>query len=295
MKILIAVIEDLRLFVFDIVSRLFSRRPSPQARAHESQQERVLPMPETVSLLEGGTEVVEEVKEHEAEDGLSFQHSYEGISPVRNTIMYVRSDEILFRTEPTVLRDTAIGTLPYGSMVMVLEGKNGWVRVHNNGLEGWVETRDLASYAADVFPQFTVGDANEADSANTIRVRAMIKDEFSCGAAGLDLRSEEYVLYRLLRNNVQVMWSRVRPRTPGHWTSVLGESGYRTSGHPEAHSVMEYQMGSHGGHLAYVEALFPDESIQISEANWPDRGIYNERVLVKEEWTTLTPSFIHLR
>lgn len=45
-------------------------------------------------------------------------------------------------------------------------------------------------------------------------------------------------------------------------------------------------------HLAYVEKVFPDETIQISEADWPDRGIYNERVLVENEWRALTAVFI---
>jgi surface antigen len=46
------------------------------------------------------------------------------------------------------------------------------------------------------------------------------------------------------------------------------------------------------GHVSYVEAVFPDKSIQVSEANWPEDGIYNERVMVEEEWRALAPHFI---
>lgn len=61
---------------------------------------------------------------------------------------------------------------------------------------------------------------------------------------------------------------------------------------------MEFALVSDGGreslgHLAYVDAVFPDDSLQITEANWPDEGVYNERVLVKEEWEGLEPRFIH--
>jgi surface antigen len=54
---------------------------------------------------------------------------------------------------------------------------------------------------------------------------------------------------------------------------------------------MEWSVGEKG-HVAFVEAVFPDASLQISEANWPDRGIYNERVMVREEWKKLSPTFI---
>ena len=38
------------------------------------------------------------------------------------------------------------------------------------------------------------------------------------------------------------------------------------------------------GHVAFVEEVYPDGSIRISEANWPRNGIYNERVLTVAEW-----------
>jgi surface antigen len=51
-------------------------------------------------------------------------------------------------------------------------------------------------------------------------------------------------------------------------------------------------MDNEVGYLAYVEAVFPDDVITISEANFPDAGIYNERSLTKEEWKDLRPIFI---
>lgn len=38
------------------------------------------------------------------------------------------------------------------------------------------------------------------------------------------------------------------------------------------------------GHVAFVEEVFPDGSIKISEANWPGSGIYNVRTLPREKW-----------
>ena len=38
------------------------------------------------------------------------------------------------------------------------------------------------------------------------------------------------------------------------------------------------------GHIAFVEKVWPDGSIYISEANWPGLGKYNERKLAKAVW-----------
>ena len=60
---------------------------------------------------------------------------------------------------------------------------------------------------------------------------------------------------------------------------------------PSPRAVIEWEHEGKG-HVAFIEAVYPDQSIQLSEANWPDRGIYNERVMVQEEWTKLDPTFI---
>ena len=44
--------------------------------------------------------------------------------------------------------------------------------------------------------------------------------------------------------------------------------------------------------MAYVEAVFPDGTIQVSESDWPEDGIYSERTIVQEEWQKLSPTFI---
>ena len=224
--------------------------------------------------------------------GNAFQY-YQGIEPQKNTVMYVASTETPLRSEPTILRDTVIGSVPYGSMVMVLEVKNGWSRVLKGRYEGWVETRDLADKAAHILPQFVIGERNEAEDPNTVRLRAIIHDEFSGGGAGLPLQSHEYVLYKLTRKDLSISWPLIRPRKPGTWCDILKDTeGVTISAAPDSGSIIEFLTKENIGHLAYVEAVFPDGSIQISEANWPDDGIYNERVLVKNEWQELLPQFI---
>lgn len=47
---------------------------------------------------------------------------------------------------------------------------------------------------------------------------------------------------------------------------------------------LETTSAKNTGHIAYVEEVYDDESIFISEANWPGGGKYNERKLTKANW-----------
>ena len=80
-------------------------------------------------------------------------------------------------------------------------------------------------------------------------------------------------------------------RAHGHvFFREIGSARVQTM--PSVGAVMECTMSEKGAHLAYVEKVFPDQSIQISEADWPDRGIYNERILTESEWHERAPLFI---
>jgi hypothetical protein len=213
-------------------------------------------------------------------------------SPQRNTIAYIASSGAPLRSSPEYGVDNVFTHMPFGAMVVAVETKGEWVRIFHAGVEGYVELADLADRAAYVHPSFTIGETNEAHDPTTERVRAMIENEFSYGEGELPLQAEEYVLYKLRRNGIVPSWPHVRPRVPGAWATILkGATGVAIETVPSPRSVLEYEYEGKG-HLAFVEAVFPDETIQVSEANWPEGGIYNERVLVKEEWKLLHPTFI---
>lgn len=216
--------------------------------------------------------------------------------PKKNTIVYVATSGAPLRFAPEKGSDTVIARMPFGVMLVAVEQKGEWVRVFYSGMEGYVEIVDLADRAAYVHPKFTIGQENDAIDPTTARVRAMIEDEFSYGEGEAPLQAEEYVLYKLARNGIRPVWPNVRPRTAGSWARILkGVDGVRIGSEPSARAVVEWELKNEGGgkgHVAFVEAVYPDESIQISEANWPERGIYNERVMVQEEWTKLDPTFI---
>lgn len=211
----------------------------------------------------------------------------------RNTIMYAGNVSVPVYKNPTMEFDAQIGVIPYGEMVMMLEPQGRFLKVIWNTLEGWVLKDDLVDRAIRVYPEFTVGKENGVDDSNTVHVRAIIKDEFGVSRSEFSLQAGEYVLYRLWKKGIRIEWPKTRPRVPGLWHTILkGVPRVHVGVTPKVGSVMEYMLNNDVGHLAYVEAVFPDNTITISEANFPDSGMYNERELTTEEWKELKPVFI---
>lgn len=215
----------------------------------------------------------------------------------KNTIMYALARKTPLYDGPTIAFDSERATIPYGSLVLVVEPEGRFYRVIWNTHEGWVLKEHLADRASLVYPTFVQGEENSVDHPNTARVRALIDDEFGLAHSEFPLQAGEYVLYKLLRRGLSIPWpdDNSLPRTPGSWHTILrGMSGIHISVAPRAGSLMEYTEEQGIGHLAYVEAVFPDGTIIVSEANHPHAGIYSERTLSKEEWRSLRPVFIEV-
>ncbi len=216
-------------------------------------------------------------------------------TPARHTVMYVGSTRAPLYQNPTEEFDGALRLITYGQLVMVLEERGRWSRVAALEHEGWMLRDDLMDRAAFVYPEFIIGEKNESDDVNTIRVRAFIDDEFGGERVECSLQAGEYVLYRLLRKGISIPWPTIRPRLPGRWHTILkGVPGIHIGITPKTGAVMEYVSGEEIGHVAYIEAVFPDETISISETNFPDNGVYNERMLTRAEWLELRPVFIQI-
>lgn len=217
----------------------------------------------------------------------------EEVEDLSHTVAFVASAESPLFGSPTKEFDTVITHVPYGSMIMVLEEKGRFSKVAKDGLVGWMLRDDLRAQAAHVLPEFVAGEENAHDDPNTLRLRAYIKDEFHGGETESCLQAGEYVVYMLARKNLNINWPSVRPRTPGLWHTILkGVPGVYIGIAPKTGSIMEYTLPGDIGHLAYVEAVFPDERISASSVNLPDHGIYSEQVLTKEEWQALNPVFL---
>ncbi len=296
MRILFAVIDDLYTFAFRAIASLIPFRDG----THESHDDiytepLCLPPREPHDMLGAPKSTAP----HPFKTIKDITHTpfpaRERILEEKNTVMYAGSIDVPLYVRPTQEFDGVLSTITYGDMVMVLEQKGRFMHVAHNGHEGWVLREDLVDRAAYVYPEFVIGEKNELDDPATIRTRAMIKDVFGGSRVEFPLQAGEYVVYRLLRKGIHITWPETRPRVPGLWHTILrGMVGVHMSITPKTGAIMEYTLPVEIGHVAYVEAVFPDETITISETNFPDSGIYNERVLTRDEWKELTPVFIQI-
>jgi len=249
--------------------------------------------PVAQELLSPVVEVAPEKDTFKTVQDILKENTYIGVDVGKNTVMYAATIATPVYKNPTIEFDTKIATIPYGEMVMMLEPRGRFYKIAWGTTEGWVLRDDVVDRAVRVYPEFRIGQENSVDSPNTAHVRGILGDVFSLGRSEFALQAGEYVLYRLWRKNIRIEWPSTRPRVPGLWHTILkGAPRVHIGVTPKVGSVMEYMFNNDVGHLAYVEAVFPDNTITISEMNYPDSGIYNERDLTKEEWKELRPIFL---
>lgn len=276
MSVIIAVLKDLYQFVFSAIFRTRSTvngvvHTTPEPLARQTLSAQPSRFRSTAEII--GPEI--------------------NIGGEKNTIMYTGGSDIPLHREPTQTFDGIIRRLPFGAMLMLLENKGRWSRVVHTDLEGWILREDLVDRAAHIYPHLVIGERNDVDDLNTIRIRSLIADEYGAGAAELPLQAEEYVHYRLFRKGIKLPWSVARPRQAGVWHKLLkGQPGVYMGVRPKTGDVLEYELADGTGHVAYIEAVFPDHTINISETNYPEGGMYSERVMTHEEWRELRPVFI---
>lgn len=136
---------------------------------------------------------------------------------------------------------------------------------------------------------FEIGQQNLSTDENTKRVRCIINNAFGhTEDSGVALQCVEYVQYRVFKElGIEINWSgRVGPRHGGTWTDHFTRlQRYTVIDEPIKYTAMSFAnpiYNSPYGHVAFVEESYGDGSIKISEANYPEKGIYYERFLLKE-------------
>lgn len=106
------------------------------------------------------------------------------------------------------------------------------------------------------------------------------------------LQCTEYAHFRVKQKlGIIIKWPSDRPRDGKYWAGIFARNNlYKVSENPAQNCTMSFTDGfktplmQQTGHVAFVEEVFPDNSIRISEANWDNKGSYKERTLTEEEW-----------
>ena len=218
--------------------------------------------------------------------------------------LYVNSEIGLnIRSSPDVA-STKLGTTPYGAEVNILNEQGKWFEIKTNNLQGWVSSvylteerppeqqqPKLKESISDELPQFRIGVANNARDPNTLKLRKIINYEFGLNFEEDELQCTEYVQYRTHLAGINIKWPTKTGRNGGSWANIFKSHGlYKVLDEPRAGCAMSFTTGfrtpvmNRTGHIAFVEQVLENGSVQISEANWPPPGKYNERVVSVSEW-----------
>lgn len=283
MRILLAVVDDLFQFARTaLFGALLVRSQNAENRPLFVQDPSLqLPLPTFQSISDVLT------RSKQKADALSFVQGGEQY--------FIGEEEALLYVDPVVSFDTVIRKLPYGELVFVQKLGGRWACIKASEDEGWILKDLLREQATDVFPTFQERTVYDAGNPETKKLRLYIKDQFNAGDAGMALTDAEYVTYKLAkRGQNPIPWKNERPRTQGTWQKKLrGLNGIHIGILPKTDSVMEYVIDDQG-HLCYVEAVFPDDSIQLSSIGLYAEGEFVKTMLQKEEWRELRPVFISI-
>ncbi len=204
--------------------------------------------------------------------------------------LYSKVKGVRFRQTPdTKNAQNIIKELLESEEVTLIDGP--WLKVKVGEQEGWVH----GDYLTEKEPigKFKMGMPNLANDPMTEIVRKEINDEYKGGVNGWELQCTEYVTYRVkTKLGVVISWPVKSGRNGGKWGTIFQtHKTYPVTAEPKKNCAMSFTTGistnpatNEIGHVAFVEEVFSNGSIKISEANWPRNGIYNERTLTKSEW-----------
>ncbi|MEZ4199979.1 MAG: hypothetical protein R3B69_00005, partial [Candidatus Paceibacterota bacterium] len=269
MNTLLAVTEDLAEFVF--IEWFGFRAPRTRAltfgtshRAVTVTAPTLLPASSEPLLLENGTS---------------------------ETPRYVSEPATPLFSSAVAVFDGILAYLPYGARVYERAVQNRWSQVRYEDTIGWIVREKLSDSEPNV--QFLSEVYYGADSNETEQVRAFIDDSFAGKLLAAPLQDVEYVTYRLKKKNLALPWGTERPRTAGAWQRLLrGKAGVHISITPNEDSIMEVVYEDDTGHVLFVDAVLPDQSLLVSEIGYPDVGQFYARTMTHEEWRELHPVFI---
>jgi len=274
MRILLAVIDDLFQFARRVISGSFVETPIPSLPRLLPPQREYTPVALSATNRSPAAVLNENINAGSA--------------------YFIGSPALLY-TDPVIAFDTAFFSISYGEQVQVLKFGGRWAFVRFKNREGWILKDVLKEQARDVLPTIVSGKVYEAHDDEVLKLRLYIEDMYGGAASAAILTDVEYVTYRLLRKGRTIPWGEERPRIAGTWQKNLrGKLYVHSSIVPKTDAVMEYVQDD-VGHVGYVEAVFPDDSIKVSILGSSTDGQFEELMMKKDEWKELRPVFIDIQ
>jgi hypothetical protein len=285
MEVIVAVLEDLYTFAvkyrFGLVSD--EREADTKVRAF------------TESLARSSQQVFENTTDHRTLDNTEEVLSAEQVGARVDAVGYVCVPDAPLYALPTRMFDGVIDRLSFGDSFQVRNTQGKWLEVECKELRGWIQRDNTTESKRTLEPQFIANAVYNDEHPATVKLRTRIDDAFFATPLALPLQDVEYVTYKLFQKGRIILWPHERPRVAGTWQRLLkGVRGIHMGIAPKTGAVMEYINEDNTGHVAYVESVYPDSSMTITEIGYPTEGVYSERTLSKDEWKELRPVFIEV-
>ncbi len=207
--------------------------------------------------------------------------------------LYIAVPETPLLLFPTYSIDGVKHEFQYAAEVIYHEHKGRFAKVSAGDLTGWVNENALVTQRSVVMPNLKSGDVYTDVHSDTISIRTVIDDEFHTVAMNTELQDVEYVTYRHRLRGVEIPWTAQRPRVAGSWQRLLkGRPGVHVGVMPKTDSIFEIISEDGLGEVAYVDAVYPDQSIKISRVGTIEPGMFTEDTLPLAVWRELQPVFI---
>jgi len=288
MKVLLAVIEELCTFAYRALSGALpymESSPPTDVSVSRSAIQIQHPSPLTPKLTEHSAYKSQRIS--------AYVKRQQGLSTLKTGYQYfIGAQEVYFYPDPVVAFDGAMHELAYGQSVRLVALQGRWAQVRLGGQLGWIFKDVLRENANSVYPRFEDNEIYVSDHFETIKLRMCIDDAFGGGRGAFPLMAPEYIQYKLQQIHKSIEWDDKHSRIAGTWQRKLrGHLGIHIGITPKTDSVMEYSIDDRG-YQAFVEAVFPDGSIHITQIGKDDESQYTNEMLNQSQWKELRPVFI---
>ncbi len=206
---------------------------------------------------------------------------------------WISVSEAAVFSRPLWVEDSVLGKLKLGEKVSLEQFSGRFAFMKQERLSGFVLKEEVETDKQKIWPSLVPRTVYLAGDAETIRIRALLRDEFFTTSLFLPLRDTEWVSYSLLKHNLSLPWREERPRTPGSWHKLLrGVVGVSVVLEARTGSVMEVFANDLSPFLAYVEAVTVDGVVKVSSVGRYREGEYQLENLTVKDLQELQPVFI---
>jgi hypothetical protein len=228
-----------------------------------------------------------------AYDDVTTKRSWEGkVGVDLGYQVYVVVDKLhCYPSEDQQDQKHLITSFAYGESLKHLRTEGRLALVAKESIRCWVDATGITDDTRHVFPSFSLNETYRATNEEVIKLRKCLEVHFKKRSEFLE--SEEYVLYRLLRDSFLVPWEALHLLPSKSWyQKFLNRRDVAIYSEPRTYSVLEYLNDAGAFIYGFVTAVQPDMTIQVESIGREEPGEFRIEQFSRIEWERWRPVFI---